>query len=121
MERTNRGPPAIKECSREQMRTSDFAAVFGTFHDNKRCGDTHLCAFYATQGNCTTKPGMCAHKHEPRRAKMCPTTDCPNGAFCKYRHTGDVYHVWFYDRKRELFKCFMWKDRISQFSVHRVH
>lgn len=118
MDRSNKRPRPVRKCTREEMKNKDFIATFGKFHNSARCEQDHICAFFGTHGHCTAQPGLCAHKHERRLPQMCPKDDCSSGAFCKHRHKGDQYQVWFYDRKRQVFKCYLWKDRTSSFSVH---
>jgi hypothetical protein len=119
MERSNKRPRPVHECTRDEMKNKDFIATFGKLHNGVRCEQDHICAFYGTHGHCTAQPGLCAHKHERRLPQMCAVVGCSSEAFCKHRHKGDQYQVWFYDRKRLIFKCYLWKDRTSSFSVHR--
>ena len=113
IQRSRKRPPPVEERNESDMKCYD--AVVGQKHTEN--GQEQLCAFFATVGRCTHQH-RCRHKHERRVEQQCTTANCTSGAFCKYRHAGDMYDVWFYDRDRRTYKRYLWKDRVSSFSIY---
>ena len=57
--------------------------------------------------------------HSSRENVHCPSAKddrCKKGAYCPYRHRGDMYDVFFWDRNRQVYKQYKWKDVSSDFS-----
>ena len=84
----------------------------------RQCAERkRTCAWHACKGKCISS--RCTDDHTERTSSYCPSNKsdtCKKGAYCPYRHRGDVYDVFFWDRNRQVYKQYQWKDVASKFS-----
>ena len=84
----------------------------------KQCAEKkRICAWHACKGKCISN--RCNDDHVARENSYCPSSKadtCKKGAYCQYRHRGDTYDVFFWDRNRQVYKQYKWKDVASKFS-----
>ena len=102
----------------------DMKVFLNVMHRNHPDSSGQICPFESTKAS-GCKQRSCKFAHTARRNEPCTKgslnhEDCPHGAWCPKRHKGDLYVIWFFDRRKNGFKQYVWKDLRSEFSSHRL-